>query len=219
VERNGIEAVLTKLRELKLLDDAQFAANWVENRSQFKPKGARMLQQELRMKGVGREEIESALPDAETEIENALLALEKLERKLASLEGREREQKAIELLARRGFGYGAAKAAIQRQANLSTKTIRNRALKLRPILVDSNLRKTKMATKTLTKISGLKSATNGHSNGKIAEIQPILHQRGPSSAIRHRARFANRPRREGSPTGRRELESGVGRYDYADLDV
>ena len=114
-----IQAVLEKLRDLKLVDDAQFAANWVENRSQFKPKGARMLQQELRLKGIAREEIEAALPDGEAEIENALLALQKLERKLEKYEGRERQQKAIELLARRGFGYGAAKAAIQRQIDLA----------------------------------------------------------------------------------------------------
>ena len=109
-----IAAVVTKLRANKMLDDAQFAAEWVASRSRSKPRGGRLLKQELRHKGVDREEIEAALPDADEEIENAVAALEKLERKLEKWEGRERTQKAIEMMARRGFGYGTVKSALQR---------------------------------------------------------------------------------------------------------
>src|SRR5215212_7175344 len=67
-----IERVLARLHDEHLIDDAHFAAAWVENRSLSRPRGARALKQELRGKGVGREEIEAALPDDEQEIENAV---------------------------------------------------------------------------------------------------------------------------------------------------
>ncbi len=107
-----ISRVLERLRELKLVNDEEFASQWVENRSRFKPRGGRMLQQELRQKGVARENIEAALPDADEEIENALLALQKTARKWERFsDERERGQKAVEFLARRGFGFGSAKTA------------------------------------------------------------------------------------------------------------
>ena len=110
-----IAAVIQKLRDNKMLDDAQFASDWVESRSRSKPRGARLLKQELRHKGVDKEEIDAALPDADEEIENAIAALGKIERKLEKWEkGRERTQKAIEMMARRGFGYGTVKTALQR---------------------------------------------------------------------------------------------------------
>lgn len=108
-----INRVLERLHEVKLLDDAQFASNWVQHRTSFKPRGSRVLKQELRIKGVSKEEIEAALPDENDELQNAIIALGKLERKLEKFEGREQEQKAIELLARRGFSFGTAKSAFK----------------------------------------------------------------------------------------------------------
>lgn len=110
-----IGRVLERLEAAKMLDDASFATAWVGSRERSKPRGSRLLQQELRQKGIAKEEIEAALPDADGETQNALAALAKLERKLAAYEGRDREQKAIELLMRRGFGYGTIKAALRRE--------------------------------------------------------------------------------------------------------
>ncbi len=106
-----VEAVLIKLRDAKLVDDS----SWVDNRSRFKPRGARMLQQELRQKGVARDDIEAALPDSDEEVENALLALQKTARKWQAVpDERERQKKAIDFLARRGFGFSAAREAWRR---------------------------------------------------------------------------------------------------------
>lgn len=109
-----IVRVLERLSELKLLDDAQFAADWVGARERSKPRGGRLLQQELRQKGIAKEEIQAALPDAVAELENAVAALGKVARKIEAYEGREQMQKAIEMLARRGFGFGVAKSAYSR---------------------------------------------------------------------------------------------------------
>lgn len=110
-----IERVIERLRDQKFLDDQKFAEMWVENRSSLRPRGARMLQQELRQKGVDRESIEAALPDEDAELENAAFALRKLlrskERAWEKLEERQRQQKAFQFLMRRGFQFSIAKLA------------------------------------------------------------------------------------------------------------
>lgn len=113
-----IARVLEKLAALNLVSDRAFAQSWIESRSRSKPRGSRALRQELRQKGVGREDIEAALqaavPDDQTEIENALAALQSKARQWEKLEGREREQKMLGFLQRRGFGFGVGKSAIKR---------------------------------------------------------------------------------------------------------
>jgi regulatory protein len=109
-----IERVLVRLRAEKLVNDAHFAAAWVEGRSLSRPRGARALKQELRHKGVGKEEIEAALPDDEQEIENAMAAAQSKMRLWARFEERERQKKALDFLMRRGFSYSTARAALSR---------------------------------------------------------------------------------------------------------
>lgn len=110
-----IERVLGRLREQKFVNDGHFAEMWVENRSLTRPRGARALQQELRQKGVERETIEAALPDDEAELQNAAFALQKLlrskERSWQDLDDKERREKSIQFLMRRGFNYSVAKTA------------------------------------------------------------------------------------------------------------
>jgi regulatory protein len=111
-----IARVLERLQAAQMLNDAEFAANWVGARERSKPRGSRLLTQELRQKGVAKEEIEAALPDADAELENAMAALAKLERKLAPYTGRDRDQKATEHLMRRGFSFSVIKAALRRES-------------------------------------------------------------------------------------------------------
>ena len=47
-----VKEVLKRLAKVKLIDDAAFAAFWLENRSTFRPRGRRALRMELRLKGV-----------------------------------------------------------------------------------------------------------------------------------------------------------------------
>ena len=53
--------VIKKLKRVKLLDDKKFAWWWIEQREGFRPSGRRLLEQELRKKGVGRETVEEIL--------------------------------------------------------------------------------------------------------------------------------------------------------------
>jgi regulatory protein len=109
-----IQRVIERLRNEKLLDDAAFAATWVEHRTISRPKGSRAIRQELRIKGIDKEEIEAALPNVDEELENAVTALQGKERQWERLEGRDREQKMLGWLQRRGFAFGTARAAIKR---------------------------------------------------------------------------------------------------------
>jgi len=106
-----IDAVLSRLQEERLLDDAQFAAMWVENRSRFRPRGTGVLRQELRQKGVEKNSIEAALPDIDEEAENALGALRSKLRSWQRYEPKEQREKALGFLQRRGFNFAVARAA------------------------------------------------------------------------------------------------------------
>ncbi|WP_298819263.1 RecX family transcriptional regulator [Chloroflexus sp.] len=52
---------ITRLRELGLLDDIDFAGRWIANRRALRPRGERALRAELRQKGIDPVIIEQAL--------------------------------------------------------------------------------------------------------------------------------------------------------------
>ncbi len=108
-----IEEVLERLRRNRLVDDQQFANSWVENRSEFRPRGRRALQSELRQKGVDQEVIEEVLQDLDEE-ELAYQAAKKSVRKYLRFEWPEFRKKLLGFLARRGFNYAVAAPAVER---------------------------------------------------------------------------------------------------------
>jgi regulatory protein len=108
-----IEPTLTRLQELKLLDDAAFAQYWVEQRETFKPRSARALQQELAQKGIDRATTEASLQTTGfDEQEAAYRAGAKKAHALAHLPYESFAQKLGSYLQRRGFGYGVSKEVI-----------------------------------------------------------------------------------------------------------
>jgi regulatory protein len=107
-----IDETLDRLRRNGLVDDLQFAKDWVENRSTFRPRGRRALAAELRQKGIARETIETALQNLD---EDALAyqAAVKQARKYENLEWADFRRKMNAFLARRGFNYETAKSAVE----------------------------------------------------------------------------------------------------------
>lgn len=111
-----IEQVLDRLAEVGLIDDADFARQWVRQRHGFSGKGRRALQQELRRKGVSQEDSAAALEGvtADDEYERAT---ELVRRKLRSLPAGLDREKAIRrlvgMLARRGYGHSVAYAVVK----------------------------------------------------------------------------------------------------------
>jgi regulatory protein len=108
-----IDRVLDRLRGVGLVDDAAFVRYWLDNRAQFKPKGAVALRQELRLKGVDREVIDAVLAESEHTDDNAALrsAFAKADR-YRQLPRQEFTQKLGAYLARRGFDYETVREAV-----------------------------------------------------------------------------------------------------------
>jgi regulatory protein len=104
------DEVLTRLEEVGLIDDAAFAAAWVESRHAVRGLSRRALAQELRTKGVAAELVEQAVAQLDhDDEEDAARAL--VERKLRSTRGLDpqvRTRRLVGMLARRGYSEGLA---------------------------------------------------------------------------------------------------------------
>ncbi len=107
--------IITKLLEHKFLNDEEFARMMVRQRTEFKPKGLRMLKQELAQKGVDVEIIEKVLAERKTNVSELGLAktlLEKRKRQYQGLERNKLYQRAGGFLGRKGFDFSIITAAI-----------------------------------------------------------------------------------------------------------
>lgn len=98
--------LLEKLKHYELLDDEKFARWWIEQRNSFRPKPKRILNQELRIKGIDQDTINKVLE--EQQIDEEKIARELLEKKAYkwdSLEPRLARQKKTQYLAGKGFSW------------------------------------------------------------------------------------------------------------------
>jgi regulatory protein len=100
-----IPEVLSRLRENNLVNDRDFAIQWVDNRKKFHPRGKRALKTELIKKGISDQIIEEILQDIDEKELAMKFALGKITR-LKDLEKPEFQKKLYGYLSRRGFGYG-----------------------------------------------------------------------------------------------------------------
>jgi regulatory protein len=107
-----VDRVITRLRELGLLDDAAFARFWIENRERFSPRGSRALKSELFQKGLARDVIDEQLEDAVDEDSGAREVALRQARRYARLDRQTFRQKMYAYLARRGFDFEAISAAV-----------------------------------------------------------------------------------------------------------
>ncbi|GAA1264354.1 hypothetical protein GCM10009665_62210 [Kitasatospora nipponensis] len=104
------EQVLGRFEEVGLIDDAAFAAAWVESRHAGRGLARRALAQELRTRGVAGAVVEEAVAQLDPEDE-AVAARALVERKLRSTAGLERQarmRRLVGMLARRGYPQGVA---------------------------------------------------------------------------------------------------------------
>src|SRR4051812_44632916 len=57
-----VDGAIERLRRIGLVDDAAFAEYWVEQRQTHRPRGGRLLKQELRAKGIDQDTAAAAIP-------------------------------------------------------------------------------------------------------------------------------------------------------------
>lgn len=107
-----IDALIKRVKEKGLINDLQFAKDWVEARRKSKQKGMRALKVELFQKGIDREIIEEVLSRDSDEENLAKIALEKKVKAWKNLPLLEFKQKAVQFLLRRGFDYQVAKSVV-----------------------------------------------------------------------------------------------------------
>lgn len=110
-----VEMVIYKLERENLLDDADFARQWVEARSTRKL-GRSRIAQELRRKGVSQEEAEEALSALEDDdqLSGAVALAEKAAARIKPGEDpRKAASRIAGMLARRGYSWDIAKEAIR----------------------------------------------------------------------------------------------------------
>lgn len=106
-----IEQVIARLLEVDLLNDAEFAAYWVEQREVFRPRSKLALRLELQQKGVGRTVIDTALNNVNEESAARHLG-QKQATRWTQLPEDEFRVKLGSFLQRRGFPYDVIKITI-----------------------------------------------------------------------------------------------------------
>jgi regulatory protein len=121
VPDEAAEAVLARFAEVGLIDDAMFAAAWVESRHRGRGLGRRALTAELSRRGVDRAEIQSAVDQLSPETELAT-ARALVERRMGSSAGQPaavRMRRLAGMLARKGYppglAYQVVREALQRE--------------------------------------------------------------------------------------------------------
>ncbi len=136
-----VNAAAERLVEVGLLDDDAYARGWLESRDRVRPRGERVLRQELRLRGVPgdiaaaalEERRASALDEAgdgtggpshdgrSADEEAAMRLIERRRAVLARIaDPRARRQRAYALLARNGFDPDVASRVAARGADLRT---------------------------------------------------------------------------------------------------
>lgn len=111
----AIEAAITKLEGWNYIDDADFARYWVENREANRPRGRRLLEQELQHKGVDREVAREAVNAAAPDELSAALALARAKsRSYTGLDPAVAKRRLSGFLGRRGYGYDVIAPTLDR---------------------------------------------------------------------------------------------------------
>ena len=99
------EEVLSRFEEVGLVDDAAFAAAWVESRHHSRGLARRSLARELRSKGVAASLVDDAVgqvDDAQEE-ETARRLVERRLRTMPPVDEQKRLRRLVAMLARRGY--------------------------------------------------------------------------------------------------------------------
>ncbi len=105
-----------RLKELNLINDAQYAAEFVRTRLNAKPVSRAHLKEQLMGHGLPADTVSEALSvvDDEAELLHACAVAQKYARQFAALSEEERAGRVLKRLLSRGFGYDMARSAMER---------------------------------------------------------------------------------------------------------
>lgn len=114
-EPEGVEEVIDRCRANGMLDDAEFAKEWVRQREKNQKKSVAVLRRELQRKGIAQALIEDALAQVDEESQEQILE-DLVTKKAGSVKTRPADRKEYDkalrrvlgVAARRGFSQGLA---------------------------------------------------------------------------------------------------------------
>ncbi|MEK7120586.1 MAG: RecX family transcriptional regulator [Patescibacteria group bacterium] len=109
--------IIDKLKSYNFIDDTAFAKFWIEQRTKFKHKPFRVIEYELKQKGIDKGLIDEAMAkfdDKSTfDLENARKLAEKKLDFYRNLDVAKRKEKVMGFLLRKGFSYEIVKKVIR----------------------------------------------------------------------------------------------------------
>lgn len=124
VPQDAAEAVLNRLTEVGLIDDAAFAQAWVSSRQAGRGLATRALAEELRRRGIDRETVSQALATVDPAAEEAAARM-LVQRKLRSMRGLDpavARRRLLAMLARKGYPSDVAFRLIRDEISCSRIT-------------------------------------------------------------------------------------------------
>ncbi|EKE04856.1 MAG: hypothetical protein ACD_19C00429G0016 [uncultured bacterium] len=113
IDKSIQQTIIDRLIKLELLDDQKFAKWWVEQRLAFRPKSQRIMNYELRMKGIKQNIIDEVLEN--TEIDEVKIAKELIAKKIykwQKYDEKVRKQKISQYLAGKGFNWDVINSVV-----------------------------------------------------------------------------------------------------------
>jgi len=76
---DSAEKVIDRLKELRYLDDIQYAKDYLSDRIRFKPRGVFLIKRELKLKGIPSNTLETLM--TETDVDEMEMAIRLLQKK------------------------------------------------------------------------------------------------------------------------------------------
>lgn len=116
VHKSLQDKLFNRLKRLELVDDEKFAKWWVEQRQNFKPRSKRILNNELRIKGIEKDLIDKIL--SEISIDEFTIAKQELEKrayKWERLDPKSAHKKKMEYLLRKGFVWEVVEKVVKKR--------------------------------------------------------------------------------------------------------
>jgi len=113
-DEKTIKRTIEKLKEYDLINDLEFATAWVKERLAYKPRGKKLLRQELWKKGIKKEIMDKVIQElCQDEDKSAIELLERVKKRYKNLEPQVTKRRMYGYLLRRGFSYETINQAMR----------------------------------------------------------------------------------------------------------
>ncbi len=104
VDEDVIKQVLTRLAELKLINDEQYVRDYIRTKTLLNPSGKRGLQAKLRLKGIDHESVSQAWDELVIDEQEVLgRACKAFIRRKGKIDSQKQKERLMRYLASRGF--------------------------------------------------------------------------------------------------------------------